>query len=232
MVYVDMESAQFENVNELRNYPFTDESSMVDRFGNELPIGTVSDVHLAIARQIGYGLPSVRLSSVHVSDAMVSACFSAKFGDVSSAMSVTVSSESFKPYFPYMLESLAGTTCAGGVVSFGEIDFSSGPMTYFLDEAIVHPCCVAFTERPGVNKFIDTRSGDYVAGDVEFSFSGYLSSEKSGNSFRIGLEKGASNELASECSKITGVEACGATPIYSINGVRPDEDGNIVLWFR
>ena len=174
----------------------------------------------------------VRLSSIHVSSAMVSACFVSSAGEEKSAMSVTVSASSFKPYFPYRLEPLAGDSCSGGFVSFGNIVAGDGPETYFFDDAKIHPCCVFPIERPGVRRFIDSRSGETVSGDVNISFSGYVVPSSEDSKFNLGLEKGASSELASECAKITGSEACGATPISSINGVRPDDDGNIVLWFH
>ena len=79
---------------------------------------------------------------------------------------------------------------------------------------------------------MDRRSGESLSGDVQIDFSGYVNSEKSGKSFRLALDDGASVELASECAKVSGADACGATPIVSINGVRPDENGNIVLWFH
>lgn len=231
-VYVDMESAQFENVNELRLYPFSEGGSLLDRSGKELPLGFISDARFVIQSSENGERPTVRLSSAHVSAAMISACFVVCSDGVKTSMSVTVSYKSFKPYFPYRLEPLAGSSCAGGVVSFGEIEPGNSPETYFLDNAVIHPCCVSEIERPGVTRFVDQRSGETVSGDVKISFSGYVGASSDGNKFRLYLEDGAGSELASECAKITGSEACGATPIYSINGVRPDDDGNIVLWFH
>ena len=231
-VYVDMEDAQFENVNELRIYPFSEDSSLADRSGKLLPEGAISDARFVVPMSAGGDIPVVRLSSIHVSSSMVSACFVSSAGEENCAMSVTVSASAFRPYFPYRLENLAGTSCAGGVVSFGNIVAGDGPETYFLENAKIHPCCVSPIERPGVIRFVDRRSGESVSGDVAISFSGYVSSSADGKKFKLGLESGASSELASECAKITGSEACGATPISSINGVRPDDDGNIVLWFH
>lgn len=240
-VYVDMASAQFENQNSLRLYPFSSESSLVDSVGRELPLGAIVDLRMVVPAAIGNpdsfsegGVPVVYMTSFHVSKSMVSACFMSG----NAALSVTVSADDFRPYFPYRLEKLAGSDDIGGVVTFGEIEFPGFPETYFMKDAdgnrtaIVHRCCVAAARPPALRKFVDRRSGESLSGDVQIDFSGYVNSEKSGKSFRLALDDGASVELASECAKVSGADACGATPIVSINGVRPDENGNIVLWFH
>lgn len=244
-IYVDMASAQFENENALRMYPFEIGSSLVDKNGKELSRDAIVDLHLFVPATLGDpseiihadmdDLPRVSLSSFHVSNHMVSACF--RCG--SASLSVTVSRDSFRPYFPYMLEKLAGSEDAGGVVTFGDIDFPGFPETYFFRDrfdgdvgVIVHPCCVSAAKPASLRSFVDQRSGDRLSGDVEIDFTGYVKSEKSGKSFRLSLEEGADAELASECAKASGADACGATPIVSINGVKPDENGNIVLWFH
>lgn len=244
-VYVDMASAQFENENSLRMYPFESGSSLVDKNGKELSRDAIVDLHLFAPAALGDPsetiradtdvLPRVSLSSFHVSSHMVSACF--RCG--SASLSVTVSRNSFRPYFPYMLEKLAGSEDVGGVVTFGDIDFPGFPETYFFRErfegdigVIVHQCCVVTAKPASLRSFVDQRSREHLSGDVEIGFSGYVKSEKSGKSFRLSLEDGADVELASECAMASGADACGATPIVSINGVKPDENGNIVLWFH
>ena len=79
---------------------------------------------------------------------------------------------------------------------------------------------------------MDPRSGESVSGDAEIAFSGHVSASRSGKSFVLSLENGSDVELASECAMASGHDVCGATPIRSINGIRPDKDGNIVLWFH
>lgn len=244
-VYSEIAAAQFENVNSMRSYPF-DGPELVSRDGKEVPSDVVVDLHMVVPASFGPDssgsssgsdgaseilLPVVRMTSLHMSPAMVSACFVSSIGNVKSAASVTVSRDKFVPYMPYRLEKLAGSSDIGGIVTFGNFDFPGMPETYFLD-ARVHPCCVSVADPPRLRRFVDPRSGESVSGDVSFSFSGYVNATMSGKSFELSLESGAAEELASECAKVTGSEACGATPIASINGVRPDEDGNIVLWFH
>lgn len=230
--YVDTECAQFENVNEMRNFPFSESASLVDRTGKELPACAVSDLHIVASVLDGEEDVVAKMSSMHVSEHMVSACFVVLARGTSRAASVTVSMDRFRPYYPYRLNPLGSSDGIGGVVSFGNIRAGNSPETYFLDGAVVHPCCVAVTRRPAVTAFVDKRSGERLSGNVGISFSGYVSASSDGGKFRLSLEKGADSELASECAKASGSEVCGATPIRSINGVRPDDDGNIVIWFH
>lgn len=238
--YVEIADAQFENVNELRNYPF--ESLVVDSDGVEFPTGLLVDAHFFIP-DFPFGgssdsssdapdLPIVRMSSFHLSSHMLSACFSYVGGSCSGALSVTIASSRFKPYFPYRLEPVGGSENAGGIVSFGNVEFPDGPNTKTFTDARINPCCVAACRPAGVRAFVDHKSGESISGDVRIDFSNHVIAKRVGNAFALELEKGSDSELASACAKISGSDACGATPIRSINGIRPDDDGNIVLWFH
>lgn len=238
--YVDMAAAQFENLNELRLYPFADGSSLKDRQGRDLPLDTISDVHMVVPSGISNpdsgldesNMPVVRLASVHMSATMVSVCFVSDMDGARQALSVTVARDGFRPYFPYRLEKLSGSYDIGGAVTFGDFDFPGFPETYFLDGAVIHPCCVAVAKPPELRSFVDRRSGESVSGDVDIRFSSYVEHEKYGKNFRLSLEPGAYKELMSACADMSSADVCGATPIVSINGVAPDSEGNIVLWFH
>ena len=140
-------------------------------------------------------------------------------------------------YFtPFLIDNLAGTG-KETFVTFGEMELPGFPETYRFDPlgsaAVVHPCCVAAAKPAGLRSFFDRRSGERVSGDARIDFSGYVDAEKDGKSFRLSLSEGAASELMSTCEGLSdGVGPCGATPIRTINGIRPDDDGNIVLWFH
>ena len=217
--YIHMATAQFENANALRNYPFREGCALVDDLGRRLPRNVIADLRMFVPADVQNGVPSefpeVRMTSVHLSQSMVSVCFSSKFGEVLSALSVTVAAGNLKPYFPYRMEKLAGSHDIGGVVTFGEMELPGMPETYRFNpsagNADVHPCCIAACKPAALSV------------DVE----------RAGKSFRLSLEDGAAAELASRCDELEGgVGVCGATSIKTINGIRPDEDGNIVLWFH
>ena len=220
--------SQFENVNELRMYPFSETASLVDINGLELPKDVIVDLHMAVPSE---GISKVKLTGVHLSQSMVSACFKAYSGHGTSALSVIVSRDSFKPYFPYRLEKLAGSEDIGGIVSFGEIDFPGFPVSYFMD-AEIHQCCIACSKPAGLRRIIDPRSGLSVSGDVKIDFSGYVEVKRDGGEYALSLEDGAEDALASDLCDGTIGSSCGATPIRTINGVSPDSQGNIVLWFH
>lgn len=239
--YIHMATAQFENANALRNYPFREGCALVDDLGRKLPRNVIADLRMFVPADVQNGVPSefpeVRMTSVHLSQSMVSVCFSSKFGEALSALSVTVAAGSLKPYFPYRMEKLAGSHDIGGVVTFGEMELPGMPETYRFNPSAgntdVHPCCIAACKPAALRSFFDKRSKERVSGDVQIDFSGYVDVERSGKSFRLSLEDGAADELASRCDELEGgVGVCGATSIKTINGIRPDEDGNIVLWFH
>ena len=240
-VHADMAAAQFENVNELRRYPFTEDASLAD-----LLLGTITDVGIVVPADVPVNggvfksfdpvpAPVVEMTSVHLSPSMVSVCFRSVFDGKTSALSVTVSSATFRPYFPYRLEKLFGSDDIGGFVSFGDIRFPDNPETYRFDGATVHPSCVAMAKPAGLRRITDRRSGTSISGDVRISFSGYVDVQSDAGdpkSVSLSLAEGAETELASDCIDMSGSNPCGATPIRSINGVQPDEEGNIVLWFH
>lgn len=239
-VYSDNAIAQFENVNSLRRYPFSDECSLVSRDGRELPKDVIVDAHFFVPCEFGRfddGVASslvapVRMSCVHMSPSMISVCFVYGYENVKYALSATVATSSFKPYRPVRLERIAGTEDAGGIVTFGDVEFPGFPETYFFDSAFVHTGCVVASKPVPVRKFVDPRSGNTISGDVEVEFGNFVKASREENKFRLSLEEGAADALASECAEANGYNTCGATPINSINGVRPDEYGNIVLWFH
>ena len=238
-VWTEDATGQFEHVNALRDYPFAVGSSRRGRQGRELPQDVLVDAHLVVpvARSNPDDWtpddgPTVRLVSVHLAPQLISACFVAEQNGVRSALSVTVARATFRPYVPYRLEPLAGSLDCGGVVTFGDFTFPGFPETYFFSNAVLHPGCCARAQPPALRKFVDPRSGETVAGSAEIDFSGYIQVQREGRAFRLALEKGADAELASDCARATGRDVCGATPIRTINGVRPDADGNIVLWFH
>lgn len=239
-VQVDLGTAQFENMNALRAYPFADGSSLADSLGRELPQDVVVDAHLVVPCAYANPesgveldtLPTVRMTSVHLSPAMVSVCFVSEFDGARHAVSATVARDSFSPYRPVRLEKLVGEEDVGGIVTFGDLTFPGTPDTYFLSGAILHPGCVSAVRPTPLRKFVDLRSGASVSGNAEIAFSGHVVATRDGRKFALALENGSDAELASECARATGFDACGATPIVSINGIRPDADGNIVLWFH
>jgi hypothetical protein len=248
-VYVDIASAQFENVNSLRRYPFKSDCSLIDSDGRTLPNEVICDVGLVVAADVPTAVddtvlahdqseaPIVRLTGVHLSPAMISVCFLSRFRGRDNALSVTVAAENFRPYAPYRLSPLAGTSDAGGIVSFGNVSFPGQPEMYrfageAFDNAVIQPSCVCMAKPAALRSLIDRRSGSRIYGDVRIVFPSYIDAAQSGKSIALSLADGAASELASDCIDAANSNPCGATAIQSINNIRPDDDGNIVLWFH
>ena len=239
-VQTDMGAAQFENINALRSYPFVDGTVLVDKTGKTFPQDAIVDVHIVAPCQfpktednfVQPELPHVSLISAHLSKHLISVCFISEFKGKKCALSATVSGSSFEPYTPVRLEKLTGSEDIGGVVTFGNVELPWNHEVYFFDSISVHPECVSIFKSPQLRKIVDIRSGESVSGDVSLTFSRYIQAQKDGSNITLTLEDGADKILASECAKANGYETCGATPIKSINGIRPDSEGNIVLWFH
>lgn len=249
-VYMDMATAQFENVNSQRRFPFVENCTLVADSGKELPLNVVVDVHMVVPADIAapklnevkpdtvLDAPTVRLSSVYISSSMLSVCFTSDMNGVVNALSVTIARANFISYVPYRLEKLYGASDIGGIVTFGNVSFPGFPETYRFadkckDNAVIHQSCIAVVKPARLRSIFDPRSGQRVAGDVNIDFSGYIEASQTGKCIALTLEDGAADELISTCEGLgEGSDTCGATPIRSINGIRPDEDGNIVLWFH
>ena len=232
---------QFENANENRSYPFADNSTLVSRTGEELPVDVISDMHLAIPSSVEKTSSGTEeraaayLSSVHMSTAMLSACVTlVSSKGVSGALSVTVRMSEFRPYTPYRMTKLAGTEDAGGMITFGSFEVPMRPVTYFFDMGAAAVCesCITRLDPPRLRRFYDPRSGLYASGDVGIEFSDFVDTKRDGSRVRLLLRKESADALASTCERERAVNGCGSTPVMKINGVMPDDKKRIVLWFH
>lgn len=220
---------QFENANSLRSYPFAEDTELVSTDGRTPPEGAIVDMHLMVP--VGGGLKA-ELASLHLSRSMVSACVRiVADGSTRGALSVAVGADNFKPYTPFRLEKLAGTEDMGGIITFGDIELPHTPETYFFSDVEVHQGCITGFDPPRLRSIFDPRSGESARGDVRIVFSGYVDAKRDGRSVKLVL--GADGgELSSRCARELPLNGCGAEPIMSINNVRPDSEGRIVLWFH
>lgn len=227
---VDPGLIQFENANEGRSYPFDDNVILETVDGIKLEDSIISDLHLVVpCGQDAY------LSSIYVSENMISVCLKMFCGTLfKTALSVFVKRESFEPYIPYRMEKLTGSEDVGGIISFGDNPFREHPSTYrFYDRKIrIVDSAVSRYVPAALRTLIDDRTGESVRGDVSLSFSNYILSYRDGNALSLKLKDGAAKVLASSCDKDRPVNPCGATPVMSINNVKPDDEDRIVIWFH
>ena len=222
---------QFENANENRSYPFMDDTTVESIDGMVLPDGVITDLHLVIPKGM-----NAYLSNVYISDSMISVCIkvSRQNPNIVMALSCTVKSDVLTPYVPYRLEKLTGSEDIGGIITFGVIDIPAVKGSYrFSDGAIsIVDSAVSRYTPAKLRKIIDPRTGESVSGDVEISFPSYVTAKNTEEGIKLTISDTANNILLSKCDKETADNPCGATPITSINGTRPDDKNRIVLWFH
>lgn len=217
---------QLENVNEGRSYPFADEAQIT--FDENI----ITDLSLVVPKGA-----KAWLSSVYISSKLVSLCISIKVGDECRGLSVIVRADAFESYSPYRLEKVGGSEDVGGMVTFGNIrfdDYSTGPKSYrFAEEEVTFAPSVVMEYVPAkVRKFYDPRSGRTVSGDTTIEFSEHVVAEQGETGIKLSLKGGSNEALLPECERNAPVNACGATPITSINGVKPDKENRIAIWFH
>ena len=218
-------TVQWENENEIRWYPFEQGASDLDA------AGVVSDLSIMVNQD---GPMSFRLGSVHVGPGMVSMSVSA--GEY--ALVCTVLKADFEPYRPYPMTSVSGE--CGGMCSFGDVDFSN-PFTrkFDGDGPLVLQTVVARVETGKLKGFKDDVSGKTISGEVEFRFpsdtivkrENYVSDLDVGT-ISVEMSSELNGRLVSPCDSQDRLSAGKLSPIRSINGIEPDENGRIAVVFE
>lgn len=150
------------------------------------------------------------------------------------AVSVVIKASEFEPYRPYRLEPVSGSEDFGGAITFGQFELPDTPESYrfFCCAAKVDECALARYEPSGVRRFVDPRTGNSISGDVRIAFSAHVRSQREGNGVRLSLDDASRQELLSDCDRNRPANACGAIPIETINGISPDDEGRIAIWFH
>lgn len=220
---------QFENANEGKSYPFADNANLTADSGVILNDNIVADMHLVIPKSA-----EAYLSSVYISDNMISVCIKVVTGSSVGALSCTIKSSSFEPYIPYRLEKLTGSEDLGGIITFGAVNFSSSKGSYRFSRNTVRISESAISKYTpaGLRRIIDDRTGESVSGDVNLEFTSYVQTVKGDDGIKLDLTKGANDALLTKCDQDVVENPCGATPITSINSVSPDNKNRIVIWFH
>lgn len=222
---------QFENANEARSYPFESNSILQTLDGKILPDGLIADAHLALPVGV-----TAFLSKVYISTSLVSICIKVKdeLTEELAALVLTLQRSKIKPYTPYRLDKLVGCEDIGGVISLGNVDLIDQVGDFrFEDSQVKFENSVISNFVPAkVRRIIDPRTGESLSGEVNIKFSNYINVSKKDGGIDLELTPEGNIELLPACDRNKDFNACGATPITNINGVYPDEQGRIVLWFH
>lgn len=224
-------SPEWQNENALRAYPLEDDAPAAP----SIPTWLISDLRVTCPPVYA----RVYVSSVYVSDTLVSVAVSGIAAGEGSVpvglLARTVTRDELEPFRAYSMDRMSDG--ASGAVAFGEIPAGAAPlrMSFTADEAPVAEAAIVRAEAPGVTAIVDPYHGTRASGIIDLS----------GNSeFRTAVDKDDPHTIVftladvyrdattSVCDATPSKDACGATPVRTINGVAPDENGTITLRFR
>lgn len=224
-------SPEWHNENALRAYPLADDC----RAAEVIPTWLIVDLHVTVDQ----AYDAVFVSSAYLSETLVSVAISGVSGanPPVGLLTRTVTRDELEPGRAYTLDSLDGLSC--GLVTFGEIpaDAVAFKSSFTEEEAPLAEHAVVRVNAPGVTKLVDPVHGTEASGLIDLSgnseFRTYLDpSDKTGKTIIIELTDLYRDLTTSSCSALPSYDACGETPIKSINGVTPEDDGTLHLRFR
>lgn len=225
-------TSQWENSNASRRYPLADDADLSCPFGEPMPASFLSDACIMVPSWMDSS-GGVFVSCAHSGPGLVSVSLSVGGEGVCTC---TVPAASFEPYRPYQVVPV-GDSPVRGCVSFGDVVQDGArtwrPAACRLSGFAVHSIPVGRLVR-----FLDDRNGESVSGDVRFVVQTDVGLEHSGDWEQTGEETtyfsltgGLDDATKSLCDR--GGETPGTIPyITSINGVRPDEFGQIAIVFK
>ena len=224
MLDTDTVFTQWENGNSLRKFPFAETSSLVSTDGKELPDNIITDLLLFFP----HSEHQPELSCVKLSPGAV---FVAIVLDGNLIASCIVPRKGFEPYVPYPMDGVPGTS---GYITFGNILWPDEEILYKFTDAVVDVKACVSVHQPGVTAFVDDVSGEELSGVVSIEIPAFMTasvthSDDGSHHVSFDLTNDGNLMLATPCHAGTDEEVCGVPIIRSICGVKPDNDGMILL---
>lgn len=221
------QSPEWHNENALRAYPLEDDC----RAASVLPTWLLTDVRVSV----GAEYDTVFLSSAYLSDTLVSVAVSgvAGGGRPVGLLARTVTRDELAPGRSYAFDSLDGH--ASGTVAFGTIPDGSVPfkLSFSGEESALAANAVAHVRRPGVLRLVDRAHGTSATGIIDLSGNSEFRTYRGpAGEIVIELTDLYRDATTSVCSASPSFDNCGETPVSSVNGVTPDEEGVLRLKFR
>lgn len=220
-------SPEWHNENELRAYPLEDDC----RASEAVPPWLVTDIRVSVGREYD----TVFLSSAYLSATLVSVaiCGSSGGGSPVGLLARTVTRDELAPGRAYAFDSIDGRSC--GTVVFGRIpdDAVTFKLSFSGDEAPLAANAVVRVRRPGVVRIVDRAHGASASGVIDLSGNSEFRTYRGpAGEIVIELTDMYRDATTSTCSASPSYDNCGETPVSSINGVTPDEEGVLRLKFR
>jgi hypothetical protein len=220
---------QFCNENSGRAYPLSEYATRIDDNGNTMSNDIIID--LGILLPVNY--TGLRVSSVAVSDSILSVAISADAGGL---LTATLARTGVRPYTAYPLDSLVDDV--SGWVVFGGY---KGVRRYyqFSTEAQsgIELRAVKVVPAPGVKRFhrVGNTPTLYATGIVDLEVSSAFIVEQdpdNTNNIIVRLSADAKSRFIEPCTRPASATNCCVPPLRSINNVPPNVDGEITLRFE
>lgn len=212
---------QLEDINALRKYPLSENSTLLDDRG--VPIDNRIIVSLCIVSYVDIDAP--RISYVYVGNGIVSIAISDNNGLVA-----TFLGHDCEPSVEYtMTPERKGVVCKvvfGDAVSDGSVArhrFSSS------EQSGIHEFCIVRVPGSIVTSVTDAMSGESFTGDISFAFSGGVYAENTTDGVVLSASDSLEKVLSTGCVPTDLNKSCIAPVIQTINGVKPNEFGEIAL---
>jgi len=227
-------SPEWQNENALRAYPLLDDAPAAA----VLPAWLLADLRITVSDAYG----TVFLSSAYLSDTLVSFGISATKVENGTPKTIgllvkTVVRDTLQPFRTYGLDRLTDGSAAGSV-TFGEIPADATGFKYAFgpDEAPLSPSAVVRVTAPGVTSLVDPVYGSEIDGLVDLSGNSEFRTsvdptDPTGQTILVTLADLYRDLTTSVCNLTPSFDACGRTPITSVNGVTPDANGVLTLKF-
>ena len=235
-------SPEWQNENALRAYPLEDDAPAA----SAIPTWLVTDIRISCPS----AYKKVYVSSAYVSDTLVSIAVSGITGEEGAKpvglLARTVTRDELEPFRAYSMDRLSDE--ASGTVAFGEVPPGATPfrMTFSAAEAPILESALVRTAAPGVTKITDAAHGVSATGIIDLS---------GNNEFRTAVDPEDPQTIVftlsdvyrdiatSVCDATPSRDACGMTPVQTVNGVAPTAEdteidgvsypaGTIILRFR
>lgn len=223
------------NKNSLRSYPIREDQSLYALDGFEVPNDLLVDIKVSTP----YETDSMGILSVFVTPSIISINFCNNDSIPVATVVFPIGNDNIYdtvPLHPLVDGFTGNATCGPAVSSDSARSLMPGHHIFSSPCWLEKSTCIGLWEFP----VRSIRAGGFEAlnGNVELVFSGDIRSTVSSGvdgsnkpSTFVLLELENQEDYLSKCQKVQNPFECGKTPVMSINGVSPDEDGNINLNF-
>jgi hypothetical protein len=221
------------NANSQRNYPISEEATLKDTTGTfTIPLDFIVDIVWPVQASASINADKFHISNISVFGNGVTLTIAY---DGTAIGSVSIANSTHQTNQSYFISGTGNFYDSVGKVTIGSISklITSGGSYNFdiaggrLEPTVIRPNLKGVSSMLVVN---GTETSQNLIGDVEFE-SGrniqFTVTQPSGGNPRIRIDATGTAAGQTECD--CGNEAANGTPIKTINGVPPDEFGNIQL---